>query len=135
MMYSIHCGNVSEYTAGIEPLVYLETTVERLLEVQCDVVSTDRNAVLALASFHRGLDSLNEAIDWPLMRSTMWNNTADEPDRMERRMAECLAHRYVPWTAFTRLRVSNRERRRQAQSALGRGAGDVQVHVTPRWYF
>ena len=59
MMYSIHRGNVPEYPDGIEPLVYLVTTIERLFVLGCAVLTTDRNAVLGYAEFHRGLDSLD----------------------------------------------------------------------------
>ena len=27
----------------------------------------------------------------------MWKNTSEEPDRLERRMAEFLVHRHVAW--------------------------------------
>lgn len=135
MMYSIYRGNVPEYAEGTGPLVYLLTTIERLIEVGCAVVTTDRNAVLGYAEFRQGLDDLDRLIDWPLMRATMWNDTIDEPDRMERRMAECLVHEVVPWEAFTEIHVPNAERRAEVVAALGKGIAPRRVHVTPDWYF
>src|SRR5439155_1431561 len=81
MLYSIYRGNVPEYAEGTGPLVYLVSTIERLIEVGCTVVTTDRNAVLGYAEFRQGLDGLDGSIDWPLMRATMWNDIIDEPDR------------------------------------------------------
>ena len=135
MMYSIYRGNVPEYVDGISPLVYLVTTVERLLELGCTVVTTDRNAVLGYADFHRSLDALDVSIDWPLMVATMWNDTIDEPDRMERRMAECLVHEVVPWEAFTEVHVRTAERKSEVKELLGPGVTANQVRVTPDWYF
>ena len=106
MMFSIHHGNVPEYTEGISSLAYLTTTVERLLDVDCDIVVTDRNAVLGFTAFHSGTDTLDDVVDWKLMKAKMWNDTIEEPDRMERRMAECLVHDHVPWTAFTAIHVT-----------------------------
>lgn len=34
------------------------------------------------------------------MQSKVWNNTTAEPDRLERRMAEFIVHRYLPWSAI-----------------------------------
>lgn len=135
MMYSIYRGNVPEYVEGITPLIHLVTTVERLLELGCAVVTTDRNAVLGYAEFHQGLEALDGAIDWPLMRATMWNDTIDEPDRMERRMAECLVHGVVPWEAFTEIHVRTAERRSEVEELLGPGVTANLVRVTPDWYF
>lgn len=135
MMYSIYRGNVPEYAEGTGPLVYLVSTVERLIEVGCAVVTTDRNAVLGYTEFREGLDGLDAAVDWPLMGATMWNDTIDEPDRMERRMAECLVHEVVPWEAFTEIHVRSPDRRGEVQAVLGRGVAPGPVHVTPDWYF
>lgn len=135
MMYSIYRGNVAEYSEGTEPLVYLVSTVERLIEVGCAIVTTDRNAVLGYTEFRHGLDDLEVLVDWPLMRATMWNDTVQEPDRMERRMAECLAHEAVPWEAFTEIHVRNPDRRAEVEAALAPGIAPGPVHVTPDWYF
>jgi O-acetyl-ADP-ribose deacetylase (regulator of RNase III) len=37
------------------------------------------------------------------MRERYWNNTPNDPDRKERRMAECLVHGHVPWATFTQI--------------------------------
>lgn len=134
MMYAIDRGNVPEYRGGIDSLVYLITDVERLIQMGLTALTTDRNAVLGYAGFAAGTDGLDDAVDWQLMRQTMWNNTPDEPDRRERRMAECLAHEAVPWEAFTAVHVRTNERRDQAVTLLG-PADAPRINVSPDMYF
>lgn len=134
MLYAIDRGNVPEYAGGTDPLVHLVTTVERLLGLGCTVLTTDRNAVLGVATFYEGIEGLEE-VDWQIMRATMWNNTVEEPDRMERRMAECLVHEVVPWEAFTELHVRSDVRQAQAEALLGAAGVRTPVLVTPDWYF
>ena len=135
MMFAIGRGNVAEYSGGISSLVYLVTTIERLHDLSCEVLTTDRNAVLGYATFRRGLEALDAGIDWPLMRAKMWNDTVQEPDRRERRMAECLVHEVVPWEAFTEIHVRSADRRTTVEELLGAGVTAGRVHVTPDWYF
>lgn len=134
MLYAIHMGNVPEYTEGIDPLVYLVVSVEQMIEAGLDVVITDRNAALVHASHVRGVDGL-AAVDWDLMQARYWYDTIDEPDRRERRMAECLVHRHVPWEAVTALHVRNSERAVEADAHLRAGGADLPVAVTADWYF
>lgn len=135
MLYAINGGRVPEYADGQDPLVYLVTTVERLLELGLRPVFTDRNAVLDVARFTTEVDDLDGLVDWPLMRTRYWNNTAEDLDWRERRMAECLIHAKVPWGAF--IGVATRTRLRQAEArALVEGTGVAErVEVRPGWYF
>lgn len=134
MMYAIERGNVPEYSDGTDSLAYLISDVERLIQLGLHVLTTDRNAVLDYAAFYTGTEGLNNAIDWDLMCQKMWNNTPDEPDRMERRMAECLVYQAVPWSAFTALHVRTSSRKGQVLTLVGEEYGP-QVEVSPWMYF
>jgi hypothetical protein len=135
MMYVIWRGGVSTYTGGCDQLVYLMTTVDRLTELRVPLVFTDRNAVLELAEFTTELTRLDDLVDWPLMRAKMWNNTEAQPDRKERRMAECLAHRRVPPEALTRVVAKTPACALQARSMFATVDLQVPVDVAPDWYF
>lgn len=135
MMSSIHHGNVPQYQDGCDSLVYLVSTAERLVELELAVVATDRNASLAIASFEPVGDEWGDDIDWQLMRATWWNNTPQEPDRRERRMAECLAYGMVPWAAIDEV-VAKIEGTADAARAVIAAAGlSTPVSVRPDWYF
>lgn len=134
MMYAIHMGNGPGYDDGIDPLVYLVTSVERLVDLKLDVVTTDRNAVLPYADHCAAAGGLDH-IDWDLMAARYWSATADEPDRVERRMAECLVHRQVPWDAVSAVHVRTRARAAEARAALAVTGQAGMVTVTADWYF
>jgi len=135
MMLNIHTGRVPTYTRGCDDLVYLVTTVERLIDLGRDPMFTDRNAAIAFAEFFTDLGELDTAIDWLLMRARMWNNTQDEPDRMERRMAECLVHQGVPWEAFIEVVAKTGACATEARAALATVGVSTPVVVRPGWYF
>jgi ssDNA thymidine ADP-ribosyltransferase, DarT len=51
-------------------------------------VFSDGNCAAAITQVYADLNRRDSVIDWRLMRATMWNNTADDPDRKRRRQAE-----------------------------------------------
>lgn len=134
MMSSISYGNVPHYDQGCGPLVYLVTSVERLMSSGLDVVATDRNAALAFAAYERTDAPWGEMIDWDLMVAKWWNNTPEEPDRRERRMAECLVHSTVPWAAFDQVVTMTDQVARAARGALQAAGQSTPVTVVPHWY-
>jgi hypothetical protein len=135
MMYAIHRGRVATYSGGCEELAYLVTSVERLASLGLTMVFTDRNAVLDAATFRSNPADLDALVDWPLMRATMWANTASEPDRRERRMAECLVHGRVPWAAFTEVAVKSAGSKQRALAAMAKARPQLPITVRPSWYF
>lgn len=135
MLYAVQAGRVPEYQAGQEPLAYLVTSVERLVGSGLRPVFTDRNAALALARFTGDVTELEELVDWELMEARYWVNTPDEPDRRERRMAECLVAGRVPWDAFEEVGVISPQRRLQVERLLRVAGAPLRVLSHPEWYF
>ena len=136
MLYAISRGNVPAYQDGQDPLVYLVTDLDRLQGVGCRFVFTDRNAYYQTATYAEDPAELDQLVDWALMEATMWNNTAAEPDRMERRMAELLVHESVPFSAV--LAVGVRSAAIASASAVAEVLGTLDdpppVLVRPKWY-
>jgi hypothetical protein len=135
MMSAIHHGRVPEYQVGCGMLVYLVTTVEMLRSLGLTLLATDRNAVLDLALFSNDDSKLGTLIDWDLMQAKYWNNTSEEPDRRERRMAECLAHNRVPWQAFNEVVAKSEACATTARATLASLGVTTPVVVRPSWYF
>ena len=134
MMSSISHGNVPQYQDGCGPIVYLVTTAERLVEAGLRVVASDRNARLEVAAFEVAENDWGQSVDWDLMRAKWWNNTAEEPDRRERRMAECLAHGSVPWDVIMEVVAMNEATATIARAAIAGDGLSTPVSVRPNWY-
>lgn len=135
MLGSIHLGNVPTYAGGQEEVVYLVTDVDRVIESGNDFVFTDRNARLDVARFENDVSLLGALVDWPLMEGRMWNDTAEEPDRMERRMAEFLVHRHVAWNLIIGVAAIDEGRCREAEALLATMGVTTAVRPRQDWYF
>jgi hypothetical protein len=136
MMFAIEKGNVPTYQDGSDRLVYLVSSLERLTEYGLPVLLTDRNAVLSYTEFINLADGLeDDFIDWPLMRATYWFDTAAQPDRRERRMAECLVYERVPWDAILGVAAKTQAVADEATSIMRDLAQPSQARVRRNWYF
>lgn len=137
MLSAIDNGRVPEYTDGSDRLIYLATTLEGLTAGGAEIVLTDRNAALAFTEFHRLADGepAEDFIDWPLMEARYWNNTNEYPDRRERRMAECLVHRSVPWESVLFVGARSQTVADQVGQIVGAAEWIPRVAVRTNWYF
>jgi hypothetical protein len=133
MLYSISRGNVPTYTQGTGRLIFLVSTVERLVDMGLTVVISDRNARNLVTKFLPIDDARTEDgfVDWELMRAQYWG---DYPDGRERRMAECLVHGAVPWEAFETVGARSKTLADEVRAVLG-SVSVPRVAIQPRWYF
>lgn len=135
MLFFAHTGNpLSPFTGGQRELVHLVSHVDVIDELGCSFVITDRNAALGYARQSDNLDNLDNLIDWTLQERQYWNNTMDEPDRMERRMAEFLVHDECEVEALLDVVVMDDEVRNRVLDTL-EGYDHPQVRVDRSWYY
>lgn len=99
MLFTISKGNVAGYEEGQEPVVYLVTTVAKVVEAGIPFVFTDGHAAMELSDFYADPARLDQ-VDWPLMKERYWNDTEQDMDRKRRRQAEFLVHGICPWELF-----------------------------------
>lgn len=135
MLYIISKGDVPTYSGGQDEVVYLVTSIESAVEEHLHFVFTDRNAALGFARYGTTCRTWTTTWDWELMEARMWHDTAEEPDRQERRMAEFLVHGRVPWSAFVGVAACTEEVCRQAERALGSVGLEIPIRPRPGWYF
>jgi hypothetical protein len=137
MLYAVARGNVAGAPRNQDSVIYLVTSTQRLVELGGDFLTTDRNAALDFAAYRDNDSALDdpEHIDWDLMSVRMWNNTPADPDRMERRMAECLVHQRLPWTAVVGVAVRNEAIADRVRADLATLGQSTPVAVSADWYF
>lgn len=78
MLYKLAKGSVPTYTDGQEPLIYLVSNAETVAATGTACLFSDGNCASSVSQFFDDLAHLDSAVDWAVMRPTMWNNTADD---------------------------------------------------------
>lgn len=97
MLYTVSQGNVDGYSEGQEPILYLITKVELIVESKLQFVFSDGHPAIAISEFYNNLGDLN-FVNFDLMKEQWWNDTDEFPDRKRQRQAEFLVHQFCPWS-------------------------------------
>jgi hypothetical protein len=135
MLYKIAMGGVPSYTDGQDPLVYLVTAVETVTAAGLHWLFSDGNCAASVTQFFDDPGFLDSAVDWQVMRARMWNNTADDPDRMRRRMAEFLVLGRLPVTCLVGIVTRTPGTKATVETLLGHYDVRLKVVVRRGWYF
>ena len=134
MLYTIHRGNVPNYTQGQAALIHLVSDIEDIDARGLDFVFTDGHAVMQLTEFFDDLDYLG-AIDWDVMDSRYWSDTNEDNDRKRRRQAEFLVRNFLPWELITEIGVINYTIQSQVENILQNFTDKTPVRVHKDWFY
>nr|WP_315198989.1 DUF4433 domain-containing protein [uncultured Aquabacterium sp.] len=136
MLLKLKSGQVDGYAEGQEPLVYLRTSVQAVMQAGCPFVFTDGHG---LAKFTRWFDEPAhlDAIDWPLVRDRFWADTLDDNDRKRRKQAEFLVWQGLDWDVLDGIGVLNAGMQQRVQGIISGypERKQVPVHVTRHLYY
>lgn len=135
MLYKLAKGSIPTYTNGQDPLIYLVSTAEGVAQAGLRYLFSDGNCASAVSQVSGDLALLDSMVDWEVMRAQMWSNTAEDPDRMRRRMAEFLVHERLPVDCMAGIVVRTERMRRQVDEILTVRGDTLPVRVRPSWYF
>ena len=104
MLLNLKTGRVPGYTEGQSPILYLVTSVQRVVESGSSFVFSDGHG---LANFTDWYDDLNDlkAVDWDLVGARYWRDTPSDNDRQRRKQAKFLVHGSVPWQLISEIGV------------------------------
>lgn len=133
MLCAIDRNNVQGYTQ--EPIIYLVTTAETIKNASIPFVFTDGHAIMAYSAFYEDLKDLKTAIDWNVMKSKMWNDTSQDPDRKRRRQAEFLIYQHCPWHLINSIAVINQQFAQQVNQLLQIYSYQPSVKICRDWYY
>ena len=137
MLFATTRGQVSVEAARTEQIVDVVSSTQTLRAAGLTVVCSNRQAERAYAELTDQDEVLDgeDFVDWPLMQERYWPETADDPDRKDRRQAECLVRPNVPWGAISVVVAETERARRQVEEVLVTVDQTTPVIVRPDWYF
>ena len=98
-------------------------------------VFSDGNCASTVTCFDSDLTQIECVVDWGVMQAQMWANTADDPDRRRRRMAEFLVHHRVPIECLNAIVVRHDTLKERVEGLLASSSVDLPVFAKPSWYF
>jgi enamine deaminase RidA (YjgF/YER057c/UK114 family) len=96
---------------------------------------SDGNCAASVTQVFSDASLLDSVVDWPVMRAQIWKNTADDPDRMRRRMAEFLVHERLPVSCLLGAVVRTPGMKAEVEALLATHEVPLQVAVRPNWYY
>jgi hypothetical protein len=135
MLYKLYRGGVPNYAGGQDPLVYLVSSAEAVAAAAIPFVFSDGNCAATVTCFSSDLAQIDSVVDWQVMRAQMWANSADDPDRRRRRMAEFLVYQRVPVGCLSAIVVRRDIMKEQVEELLASSGTDLAVTVNASWYF
>lgn len=131
MMFTLSRNNY-EFQEGFDEVVYLVSSVPRIIGLGCQWVASDRNAALNLAEFTDDEDELSRHISWEVIEARYWTDFADGADL---RAAEFLVHEWVPWEAAEAVVTKTSKTRAAVEEMIEGLHHSPPVAVRHNWYF
>ena len=136
MLYILHRGNSPglTYAGGQEPIVHLQADLHAVVEWANNTrrrwAFTKGNAGARYAEFFDDLRRLGE-LDWNAIAATDWR----DPDTKERKQAEFLVERSLPWDLVECIGVMSESVSQQVKSVVRLLQRPPSVVVKPDWYY
>lgn len=136
MLLQLHTGRVAGYTEGQEPLIYLVSTAQAVLQSGHRFVFSDGHGIAGYTSWFDNLDDLDK-VDWNAVYATLWKDTVDDMDRQRRKQAEFLVHMTCDWALVQEIGVVNDRTKAQVEGIIGGVSAALHrpVHIRPTWYY
>jgi ssDNA thymidine ADP-ribosyltransferase, DarT len=131
MMFTLNRNNY-EYQEGFDEVVYLASSVPRIVSLERAWIASDRNAALALAEFTDDVDALTDHISWDVIAARYWTDFADGADL---RAAEFLVHESVPWEAVEAIVTKTKGTCERVKTMVAGRDHCPPVTVSREWYF
>jgi hypothetical protein len=134
MLYAVHTGQVAGCREGQSSVIYLVSTAQSVRAAGLRFVFTDGHSVNDLTEFFDDLAHLDR-VDWLVLRSRLWHNTPQDPDRKRRRQAEFLVHRSCPWWLIQEIGVIDTTMQQRVERAIAHMGHKPAVTVAREWYY
>lgn len=135
MLYQLHTGRVEGYNKGQEPIIYMVSTVEEIVNRGLNFVFSDGHGIANWTEWFNDSQSLNK-VDWDIVYANLWKDTIDDMDRQRRKQAEFLIYQFCPFEVITEIGVLNDAMEQKVEEVLHKfGIKSLLVNTHSDWYY
>lgn len=136
MLLNLKTGRVPGYDQGQEPLIYLVTSVELVVDRGARFVFSDGHGLATFTGWYDDLERLDQ-IDWGLVGERYWADTPEDNDRKRRKQAEFLIWQSLDWSLIGSIGVLNQQAKQRVESILSQHPDRRHPGVVarPNWYY
>jgi hypothetical protein len=136
MLLNLKTGRVQGYDEGQQPLVYLVSSVQAIVDAELQFVFSDGHGLASFTQWYDDLKDLN-AVDWKIVGERYWRDKPEDNDRQRRKQAEFLVRDHVEWGLISEIGVYNDAVKNQVTALLSTFPNLSQPPVIVRrdWYY
>jgi hypothetical protein len=136
MLLNLKTGRVEGYNEGQVPLIYVTTTVRRVIDAGHQFVFSDGHGLATFTNWYDDLAQLDE-VNWDIVGARYWADTPDNNDRQRRKQAEFLVWQLLDWALIESVGVLNQQVRATVEAMLAQHPNrpHPRVAVKPEWYY
>jgi len=136
MLLQLKTGRVEGYDQGQQPLIYLVSSVQAVLESGASFVFSDGHGIAAYTDWYDNVVDLDK-VDWNMVNERYWSDTAEDPDRHRRKQAEFLIHISCDWGLIREIGVINDHVKQHVEKIIGRFPKALHrpVSIRREWYY
>jgi hypothetical protein len=133
MLYKIYSGEVADFNGSQKDIVYIVSSVEKIIELGLPYIFTDRHAALLYGDFYNKFEDLNK-LSWDIIRDDTWFYSYTQI-RKEKKQAEFLIHKYLPVAGILGIVAMNAEVATFVQKEINIADLNVKVIERPQYYY
>ena len=136
MLLQLKTGQVTGYTEGQNPLIYLVTSLDLIISNGNNYVFSDGHGLASYTDWYDNLNDLDK-IDWEIVKQKFWADTAEDGDRQRRKQAEFLVHSFCDWSLIQGIAVLNDQMKQNAEEIMANYPYRNQppVKILPTYYY
>jgi hypothetical protein len=136
MLLNLKTGRVQGYDEGQQPIVYVVTSVQAVVNAGLRFVFSDGHGLAGFTQWYDDLGDL-KSVDWGLVGERYWRDEPKDNDRQRRKQAEFLVEDRLEWGLITEIGVFDDTVRDQVTKLLNQFPGQPQPPVLVRrdWYY
>jgi hypothetical protein len=136
MLLQLKTGQVSGYTEGQRPLIYLVSSAQAVRDAGRGFVFSDGHCIAAFTHWFDDLASLDQ-VDWNMVYERYWADNINDMDRQRRKQAEFLVHQFCDWSLIHEITVVGHSVKTAVEQILNQSPSQHQPPVVVRsgWYY